>query len=131
MKRIKVGIMLLILSFVAHARSVESTQFVDPSQVITPEVDVTGMAPFEQADKIIHFKTDRVAHFADGSMYICPHNATITYAMDQKYCVGPNAQTAWVPLMTLNVQGFEVVGVRFTFTDKGDIGLLVYFRRLK
>ncbi len=131
MNRIKVGIALLIFSLAVHARSVESTQFVDPNQIVAPEVDVSGMAPFDQADKVIHFNTDRVAHFSDGSIYVCPHNATLTFAMNQKYCVGQSGQTAWMPLLTLNVQGFEVTGVRFTFTDKGDIGLLIYFRRLK
>lgn len=127
MRKILFGYMLMLVCAGVNAKSMFLEQTDQPI-----DIDITGLADvniFETADKIIHFTTQRVLHFSTGELYVCPHDALVTGDNEHRKCTTDGSNNVWMPLMVLNVAGFEVIGIRFTFTLKNDPGLLIYFRK--
>ena len=127
MKKLLFSCLLFLACSGAYAKSVFLEQ---PDQPI--DIDISGLADFnifETADRVLHFTAQRVLHFSTGELYVCPHNALISGELEKRKCTVDGQTSAWLPLMVLNVDGFEIVGVRFTFTTKNDAGLLIYFRK--
>lgn len=131
MQKLIVSCLLFFVCSMGYAKSISLEM---PDQPIPLNVDVSEIADFnifEAADRVLHFTSQRVLHFANGELYICPHNAEIFGNGDNRKCTTDALKTAWVPLLVLNVYGFEITGVRFTFTKANDVGLLVYFRKIQ
>lgn len=107
-----------------------SVAFAKGSSYPKPQNDPTGsgIVPIENAQKVMYFYSSRLWHYTDGTILVCPFDADASNR--EKECTNKTSKNAWVPLLSLQVPGYEIAGVQFVFTgSSGYMNLLVYWRK--
>ncbi len=114
-------VFLMVITSVAFAKgSSHPKPQSDPSNM--------GIVPIENAQKVMYFNHYQLWNYSDGTILVCPLDAEAS--VREKECMSKTSKNAWVPLLTLQVPGHEIVGVQFVFTgSSGYRNLLVYWRK--
>lgn len=117
----------LVLALTLALASIPYTVAAKGSSSSSGSQPTTGFVAIEDAQRVIHFDSDRIWGTADGVVLVCPYGAETSF---NKRCSTKDLKYAWTPLQSLTVPGYEISGLHFTFAGQtGSKQLLVFWRR--
>jgi hypothetical protein len=119
---LKVFLLMVLAAFAGAAMAKGSSKGSDGGHT-------QGFVPIDEAQRVMHFGSERIWGTVDGVVLVCPLDADASSGR-AKECESKDGKSAWTPLLSLVVPGYEISGLQYMFAGKdGYRQLLVFWRK--